>query len=150
MTLWLQGAILAAVFALGAWGGIRWHQGQDAIAEVAAREARESDERQQRRNADKAAVKHESDKARIRTEIRTVLQEVDRVVEKPVYRDGVCWDADGLRIVAESISGPRTTSSEPAAAVPRLAAPSGWLGRLGAALGSGGDRPVPRVSEPPP
>ncbi len=44
-----------AIFVAGTAAGVRWHAGQDAIAEVAARELREADMRQQRSFGDRKA-----------------------------------------------------------------------------------------------
>ncbi len=74
------------------------------LAEQAARVAK----------ADAAAVLHEAAREQIKTEIQTVIREVPRVVEKPVYRN-VCLDGDGLRLVRQAIGA--GAAGEPAPAV---------------------------------
>jgi hypothetical protein len=65
---------------------------------------------------DGAAVAHEATKAGMRRQDQILTREVERVVEKAVYRD-VCIDADGLRILAADIAS-RRAASEPTPAVP--------------------------------
>ena len=90
--------LLIAVFVGGMMAGIKWHAGQDAIKENARQVNQRATERLQRQNSNTAAVAHESDKVRIETEYRDVIKEVQRVVEKPVYRECVNTD-DGLRAI---------------------------------------------------
>lgn len=63
---------------------------------------------------DQAAVRHEKDKKQIRTRERVVIQEVEREVEKPVYRNQ-CLTPDSLRILSDHIDG--KGAGEPAGAV---------------------------------
>lgn len=109
--------ILLACFAAGGAAGIKWQIGQQARIELAAAELRASDARQQRLLGDKAARSHEADKVQIRTQIKTIFKEVERVVEKPIYRDTICFDDDGLRIIRAAL-GSAPAASEPAPAVP--------------------------------
>lgn len=71
--------------------------------------------------ADKAATQFEVDRARLTRERHVITQEVDRVVERPIYRDGVCLDADGLRLVAAAAAG-AASAGEPTPAVPAASA----------------------------
>ncbi len=59
------------------------------------------------------------EKAKARTEIRyrTLLKEVEREVEKPVYRV-VCLTDDGVRIANNALRGAAIAPGEPADAVP--------------------------------
>ncbi len=68
------------------------------------------------RRADSAAASHEARRQRIDAEVRVITQEVDRVVERPVYRDR-CIDDDGLRLIARAIGG-ADAASEPAHPMP--------------------------------
>jgi hypothetical protein len=112
--------IAAAVASVGAWKVQDWRYG--------AKEAQrlESAAKEQARRADRidvAATGHERDKDGIRTEFITITEEVERVVEKPVYRD-VCLDADGLRVLSDAIRG-TDPAGQPAGAVPGPAAAQG-------------------------
>ncbi|MDB5975131.1 MAG: hypothetical protein JWR07_1891 [Nevskia sp.] len=147
MSILAQLVIALAIFAAGAAGGVKWHAGQDAIAEVKARELRESDARQQRKLGDTAATGHEADKAKIRTEVHTVTVEVEHETEKLVYRN-VCIEPDGMRLIERTLGAPRPAASQPAPAVPGPERPGGWHWGVGPAVVGGGDRPVPRMPEP--
>lgn len=109
--------VAAALIGLAIGGTAGWQvQGwrQDRIER--ARLEREAEvRRHQARVADSAAAAHEADKARHRVEFQTIYSEVERVVEKPIYRN-VCLDPDGLRALDAAIRG--TAAGEPAAAVP--------------------------------
>lgn len=107
-------AILAALLAgTGAWQVQAWRYGaREAQRLEAARET----ERLRARVADQASAGAEADRATIRTEFQTIYSEVEKIVEKPVYRN-VCLDADGLRELNRAL-GARPAASEPAPAVP--------------------------------
>jgi hypothetical protein len=62
--------------------------------------------------ASEAATELEKAKAKTKVVYRTITQEVDRVVEKPVYRD-VCLDPDGLRLANVALVGAFTPAAEP-------------------------------------
>lgn len=110
-------AIALAIFVSGVAGGIRWHAGQDAIAANAAHHAAAKEAAMRTEHVDQAATAHEADKAELRTEFITITKEVARVVEKPVYRDGVCFDDDGMRVVRSAIAA-ASAPSQPSGALP--------------------------------
>lgn len=103
MSILAQIVIAAMIFAAGAAGGIRWHAGKDAVAELARQENQRAVERMRRQNTNTAATGHEQDKEKIRTEFRTITQEVERVVTQVEYRDRVCFDDSGLRLINDAI-----------------------------------------------
>lgn len=115
MRLYVLIAIVLAAFAAGgasAWQVQNWRhdaQEKDRIEQ----EAKERGIRAQR--GDIAAAGHEGDKRAIEIEYREITKEVERVVEKPVYRD-VCLDDDGLRVLRSAIGG--ASAGQPARAVP--------------------------------
>lgn len=53
-----QLAIALAIFVAGGAAGIKWHAGQDAIAELAAAEVRATEARRQIKAADQDAATH--------------------------------------------------------------------------------------------
>lgn len=114
--------LLIAVFVGGMMAGIKWHAGQDAIKENARQVNQRAEERMRRQNANTAAVAFEGDRVRIETEFRDVIREVDRVIEKPVYRN-VCLDPDGLSVIGDALARAYNDPGEPGNAVPKAATP---------------------------
>ena len=68
------------------------------------------------RRIDKASESYEGDRAASKTEFTTITKEVERVIEKPVYRN-VCLDDDGLRQL-ERAARATGYSGEPASGMP--------------------------------
>ena len=62
--------------------------------------------------AAEAATELEKVKTKTKVVYRTITQEVDRVVEKPIYRD-VCLDPDGLRLANAALVGALTPAAQP-------------------------------------
>jgi len=60
----------------------------------------------------------ELEKARAEREIvyRTITKQVDRIVDRPIYRND-CIDDDGLQSINDAITGASATTSKPDAAV---------------------------------
>ena len=114
--------LLIACLVAGFAAGVKYHAGQDAIKENARQVNQRATERLQRQNSNTAAVAHESDKVRIETEYRDVIKEVQRVVEKPVYRN-VCLDPDGLSVIGDALARAYNDPGEPGNAVPKAATP---------------------------
>lgn len=117
-------ALLATVVVCLAtgWGlGIRYEKGQTAIRnmQIANERERQLFMRHERQNT--AAAKHEADKERIRIEYVPITKTVEKIVEKPFYRDA-CLDNDGLRVLRDAISG-SVGPSKPDAELPRPAKP---------------------------
>lgn len=144
----MQLVIALAIFAGGLATGIKWHAGQDAIAENKARIEADRDRLRRLDRHDAAATGHEADKAALRTEFLTITQEVERVTERPVYRD-MCFDADGVRLV-NAAAGAAPAASQPARAVPGSAGPDRGRWQDRADVGHGRGAAVPGVPEPPP
>jgi len=84
-------------------------------------EAAQELQRENRRGANTAAAGHEKDREVIRTEFITITETVEKIVEKPVYRN-VCFDDDGMRALRAAIR-PGSTASQPGPAVPRSDGP---------------------------
>lgn len=97
----------------GGWKVQDWRHGnieRQRLEKIAA------DSRVLVRRIDRASEGFEADKSEILTKFMTITKEVDRVVEKPVYRN-VCLDADGLRLLGRAI-GAQSGASQPARTVP--------------------------------
>lgn len=109
------GAIAIVIFAAGAASGVKI---QSALTDQKALAEQRAAARQQHARLEKidvAATGHESDKAQLRTQFKTITEEVDRVVQKPVYLN-VCFDDDGLR-AAQAAIGASPAASQPASAM---------------------------------
>ncbi len=103
-----------AVGGASIWRVQEWrHDAQDKERIEAAQETA----RLRARVADTAAVTHEDFKEKERVVYQTITETVDRIVERPVYRN-VCLDADGLRELNAAVAGSRPAASQSAPAVP--------------------------------
>lgn len=130
MNLLLYGLLALAI--IGALGGIGYkvrQAGYDAAkleCAQAMRELEEAAKAQRERElaqATKAAVKKERGDAKARIVYRTIREEVEKVVERPIYRDAPsCLDADGLRIATDAIAS--RTRPDPAKSDRVLRAPA--------------------------
>lgn len=105
-------AVVAAVAFSSAWIVQDWRY---AAKEADRLEAQRERERANAMTADKASEAHEEAKVAIQTEFKTIYQEVERVVEKPIYRN-VCFDDDGMRQLRAAIGNPAATG-QPSPAV---------------------------------
>jgi hypothetical protein len=106
---------------VGFAGGWRVH---DWKAEAARAAELDLQAREQARDAirvDTAATGYETQRTATAERVRIIKTEVERVVDRPVYRDRECLDADGLRLVAQAIGAP-TAAGEPAPALPAASA----------------------------
>ena len=115
--IWTHAAaalLAAAMAATGAWKvqGWRFDAREKTRIEAEARDAARKVE-----HADTAAATHEVFKERERVVYQVITETVDRIVERPVYRN-VCFDADGLRALGDAIHGRASDTGQPAPAVP--------------------------------
>lgn len=114
----LWGLLAALAVAAGAsfsagWTAQGWRRDSAALEQQV--DDRAAEHRQLERLdavADKAAKSQTAQQQRA----RVIYQEVERVVEKPVYRD-VCLDDDGLRVLTSAIHG-ANDPGQPAPALP--------------------------------
>ena len=115
--------LIAAVVALavgagGAWKVQAWRWAA-ADAERVQQQAEATRMAEKRSGA--AGLAYEPSRAAAAVERQIVYQEVERVIDRPVYRDRECLDADGVRIVNAASQQPAPASG-PDAAVPGPAA----------------------------
>ena len=129
----IQLAIAFIIFIAGAAAGVKWQIGIHASKELERIAAQERETLRRTDKIDTAAEKHEVAKAKIVERFHTIREEVDRVVEKPVYRN-TCFDEPGMRAVADAIAAIAKAASEPAPAVSRPAPSRRWFGGGSAAL----------------
>lgn len=125
----LLGALVGALalFGAGLWTGHEitsnaW-QAEMAAQELALRERYVAEAEEANARADEAERKIEA----IRAGTRVVTRYVDRLVERPGYRN-VCLDPDGLRAVNAALTG---APAGPGLAGPALPGPDAAGGRDG-------------------
>lgn len=118
---WTILGVLLASLGLAVGGfleGRKFEEGIAARANLVAEQAFQQAYEAQAGRYNVAAAKLEEAKAKRRVVERTITKEVDRVVEKPVYRN-VCLDADGLRVANDALAGEVSADpAQPHAAVP--------------------------------
>lgn len=116
----VQAALAAIIFAAGGWAGMEWHAGQDAIAENKRIAATQEINRENAALLNRTSTNFEQDRSKNETRANTITVEVDKIIERPVFRN-VCIDADGLRLLNSQIRRD-TTTGQPGSAVPGPAA----------------------------
>jgi hypothetical protein len=109
------GALSAAIAFGSGWTVQGWKRDS---ADLSRQEDAAELVRLRARTADAAAVSNEEFKERERVVYQTITETVDRIVERPVYRN-ICLDPDGLRALSDAIHGRASNPSEPAPAVSR-------------------------------
>lgn len=110
--------VVAAIAGSLAFGsGWTVHGWRRDAADLARQEDAAELARLKARTADTAAEVHEVFKERERVVYQTITETVDRIVERPVYRN-VCLDADGLRALSDAIHGRASDPGQPSPAVP--------------------------------
>src|SRR3989304_2630015 len=104
-------AIVAAFLsAFGTWPVQEWRH--DSIA-LEQKEAADEKRRMDGRGADAAAVGHEQDKAKVRTEYLVITERVNVIVKENFYAEPsapACFDARGLSELAAAAGTPRPPS----------------------------------------
>lgn len=116
--------VAAAAFAAGAWighGMTAASYRKDIIAEQGAKIEAIKKAADAVHQAAVEADQHaqELEKARAQREIvyRTITKQVDKIVDRPVYRN-VCLDDDGLRVINDALRGEAAADpGKPATAV---------------------------------
>lgn len=101
----ISAAVALAVGAGAAWQMQAWRWAA-ADAERVQQQAEANRMAEQRSGA--AGLAYEQTRAAAAVERQIVYQEVERVVDRPVYRDRECLDADGVRIVNAASQQPGT------------------------------------------
>lgn len=116
-----QLVIAIAIFVAGGAAGIKWQVGVVAARDLKATQDAALTKMRRDEKVDLAADGHERFKAATSVREVKVIQEVERVVQNTVYSN-VCFDADGLRIIAADIAA-RHAAGEPTPAVSTPAKP---------------------------
>ncbi len=104
---------LAAGFA-GAWNVQAWRADS---AELKRTQAAKTEFLKREKEAYAPSVAHEQFKQRERVVYEVITETVDKIIERPVYRN-VCIDPDGLRSLNAAVRGSAAEPSQPRPAVP--------------------------------
>lgn len=105
--------VLAALLVLGAW----WYSGHTAVENYKQEQIIEQAKANEKQQAkyDELAGKYETLRETRADNAKTIIREVEKVVERPVYRN-VCIDDLGVSIANAAIEG--KGASKPDATVP--------------------------------
>lgn len=111
----IAGFVLLAVIA-GAY--FKGHSaGAESVQVKWDKAAADQAEREQKQSA-AASTKLETGNAQAKVVYRTITNTVDKVVEKPVYRN-VCLESDGLLVANQALTGSLAPPRKPDAILPR-------------------------------
>jgi hypothetical protein len=114
------GALVGAI----AIAGASYFKGRaDGTAAGEVKMARMVDESRKAREAEATAAYRKAEKlevanAEAKIVYRAITKEVDRIVDRPIYRDGICFDDDGLRIANDAITGKIAPPAKPDPTLP--------------------------------
>lgn len=115
-TLWTHAGVGVICFVTGA-GSAWWIQGLRSDSnELERQQAVVEQARKNELRSYSGAATFEVERAKIQTKFIKITEEVERVVQKPVYRN-VCLDDDGLRLISDAIDN-KPTTTKPESSVP--------------------------------
>lgn len=118
----LYAAIALIATTLGGAGAWRVQSWRYEARDKARIEAQIELDRNNRKVAQSASEGFENDRAKTTTQYRTIEVEVEKIVERPIYRDHACFDDDGMRALRSAI-GATGNTGQPENAVPATAKP---------------------------
>lgn len=104
----------AAIAFAGAYQLQEWRYGAKEAARLSA--AVEAEKARDKASYD-AATTFEKGRNRVETVYQTIAETVEVIVDRPVYRDTVCFDPDGLRAIRDATAetaAPSTSGAVPA------------------------------------
>lgn len=114
LSLYAVIALVAATLSgVGAWNVQAWRY---AAKDASRIEAQAELSRNDRKAAQSASEGFENDKAKTEIKYRTITRDVEKIVERPLYRN-VCFDDGGLRAVRDAL-GTAGDTGQPQGAVP--------------------------------
>lgn len=86
-------------------------------AEAACKDAARKQREKEAKSAETAAITLEAGNAKAKVTYRTITKQVDKIIDRPVYRN-ICLDADGLSSVNAALRGEGTIADKPDGRVP--------------------------------
>lgn len=97
-----------------------YHKGHsEALQEVAVEQAKADKAQQDKYNL--VAQELEDTKKKRQDNVRTITKTVEKIIDRPVYRDNPCMDSDGLHVINASLKGessPKLDEPVPTSATP--------------------------------
>lgn len=126
-------ALVAALAGLYAFVDNRGYQRGKLTVQAAWEKANKERRDKEAKQVNTASTGLEKDNAKARIITRTITTEVDRVVEKPIYRN-VCLDDAGLCLARAAIRGESADSCKPDKPMRPVATADRWDGRIRLAL----------------
>lgn len=119
LTLYVAVALAASMFSgAGVWKIQSWRYDAKDKQRI---EAQLELDRNNRKVTQAASEGYENDRSKTITKYRTIEVEVEKIVDRPVYRNS-CFDDSGLRILQQAI-GTTGNPGKPENAVPSAAGP---------------------------
>ena len=109
--LWTHTAAALAGAAIafgGAWKVQDWRYG---AIEAKRLSALAEAEKKRDKASYEASTNFEKGRTRVETVFETITETVEVIVDRPVYRDTVCLDPDGLRALRDAAAQTATTES---------------------------------------
>ena len=95
----VAGLLLSVAAGLGGYvEGVRVGVARVEAAQKRAQDAAAQTRETRQDGVDRSALAHQAAETARRTETREIAHEVEKIVERPVYRDR-CVDADGVRLL---------------------------------------------------
>lgn len=133
--------VAAAILLISSYAGTYLY-GRSAGADSVRLEWEEASSLQRAREAataNEAAIRLEGSREKERIVYRTITQQVDKLVDRPIYHN-VCLDDDGLRLARCAIRGEKPDSCKSDQPLPGTPKPSGRdrSSRLALDYGDGG------------
>jgi hypothetical protein len=119
-----KAAVILGALLVGFTSGWKVESWRWGASEAAALRAAETERDALQAKYTEASQAYEKAKQEKSVEYRTITKTVDRIVEKPVYRDRACFDDDGVQLVNRALGfPPPANSGEPDQPVPPRRAP---------------------------
>lgn len=117
MYLYLAIALLSASLSgFGVWKVQDWrHDAQEKERMEQANELR----RINAKTSDTSSASYEKGKTSETIRYQTIFESVEKIIDRPVYRDTLCWDDPGLRALDAALSRDSAAPGQSAGAVPR-------------------------------
>ena len=109
-------AALIIALLVGAYFYVHHKGYSEAMQEVAI--AQEKADKAQQEKYDKLAQELEDTKKKRQENVRTITKTVEKIIDRPIYRDNPCMDFDGLRVINSAIKGEASSNNDAALPTP--------------------------------